>query len=108
MFMENFRINDRCNTKNLLENTKMLSVNQIMAQIKLTEMWKAINTNKNPLNFQPRSAAEDTRTTRSISNGMLENSGFSVLSKNSFIEDSKRVWNLAPSSIKDAKSLTKD
>jgi hypothetical protein len=36
-------VSDRKSTKTLLENQNMLSVNQIAAQIKLTEMWKASN-----------------------------------------------------------------
>ena len=36
-------VSDRKSTKTLLDNQNMLSVNQIAAQIKLTEMWKASN-----------------------------------------------------------------
>ena len=93
------------NTKDLLKNTKMLSVNQTMVQIKLTEMWKATNTNKNPLHLQPRSVSENERITRGVTNGEIENTGFLTLSKNSFIEDSKRVWNFPPSSTKGAKTI---
>ena len=35
--------------KTLLSNQQMLSVNQISAQIKLTEIWKAINQSKYPI-----------------------------------------------------------
>jgi hypothetical protein len=36
-------VSERKSTKTLLDNQNMLSVNQIAAQIKLTEMWKASN-----------------------------------------------------------------
>jgi hypothetical protein len=36
-------VSDRKSTKTLLDNQNMLSVNQIAAQIKLREMWKASN-----------------------------------------------------------------
>ena len=42
------RISDKINTKSMLEKHNMLSVNQINAQIKLTEMWKATNDSEHP------------------------------------------------------------
>ena len=36
-------VSERKSTKALLDNQNMLSVNQIAAQIKLSEMWKASN-----------------------------------------------------------------
>ena len=59
----------------------MLSVNQTMTQIKLTEMWKARSTNQNPLNITPRTTPEGARTTRSVTNEALSNTGFSEISK---------------------------
>ena len=41
--LENVRVKDKVSVKSLLEKNKMLSVNQTMAQIKLTEMWKCKN-----------------------------------------------------------------
>ena len=35
----------------------------------------------------------------------MENTGFSVPSKNSFVKDSKRIWNLALKPIKEAATL---
>ena len=75
-----------------------------MAQIKLTEMWKATHTTQNPLHFQPRMTPEEVRLTRSVKNGARANSGFSTISKNNFIEDLKRIWNSAPPTVKSAKS----
>jgi hypothetical protein len=40
---------DRKSTNTLLDNQNMLSVNQIAAQIKLTEMWKASNDSQSPI-----------------------------------------------------------
>ena len=42
-FLNNSRISDKISTKFMLEKHNMLAVNQINAQIKLTEMWKALN-----------------------------------------------------------------
>ena len=41
--LNNSRLSDKISTKLMLEKLGMLSVNQINAQIKLTEMWKATN-----------------------------------------------------------------
>jgi hypothetical protein len=41
-------VSDRKSTKTLLDYQNMLSVNQIAAQIKLTEMWKASNDPQYP------------------------------------------------------------
>ena len=44
--LENVYLKDRMSTKTLLSNQVMLSVNQVAAQIKLTEIWKANNVEK--------------------------------------------------------------
>jgi hypothetical protein len=41
-------VSERKSTKTLLDYQNMLSVNQIAAQIKLTEMWKASNDPQYP------------------------------------------------------------
>ena len=38
--LENVKIKDKVSIKSLLNKNQMLSVNQTVAQIKLTEMWK--------------------------------------------------------------------
>ena len=43
--MDGTRISDKRSIKKMLDKFNMLSVNQIAAQIKLTEMWK-FNTNE--------------------------------------------------------------
>ena len=47
----------------------MLGVNQINAQIKLTEMWKAINDEDHSSNIQKPSLDKVTHVTRSLTNG---------------------------------------
>ena len=49
--LENVRLKDRNRTSDMLTKNKMLSVNQLQAQVKLTELWKAVNTGNNLLNF---------------------------------------------------------
>ena len=47
-------VSDRKSTKTLLDNQNMLSVNQIAAQIKLTEMWKASNDPQYPIKMKTK------------------------------------------------------
>ena len=68
-------------------------------------MWKSVNTKNNPLHFKLKTVTENERTTRSITNGMMEIEGHSILSRNTFIEDSKQLWNIAPEVIKKSKTL---
>ena len=42
-------IQDRISIRNLLEMTNNISVNQMNAQIKIQEIWKALNINHYPL-----------------------------------------------------------
>ena len=47
--LNNVTLVDRQSTKSLLSNIDMLSVNQLNASIKLTEVWKAVNNDGCPL-----------------------------------------------------------
>ena len=51
-FLNNKRISDKISTDTLISNINMTSVNRMNAQIKLTETWKAIKTEKCPLNIK--------------------------------------------------------
>ena len=89
----------------MLTKHKMLSVNQLQAQVKLTELWKVVNTDNNPLKFTHQSPAENGRETRAVSNKKLVQTKGSTLTNDSFIYDATRLWNMAPESIKMSKSL---
>ena len=91
---------DRTHIATLLNNQKMLSVNQTAAQIKLTELWKANNIPKYPIKIQKQRTPTDSRTTRGVTNGRLVEEGSSHLIVNSYIGDATRLWNKAPDSIK--------
>ena len=64
------RIDRNCiYTKTLLDNQNMLSVNQIAAQIKLTEMWKASNDPQYPIKMKTKERQENAVETRSLTRG---------------------------------------
>ena len=83
----------------------MLSVNQVHAQIKLLEIWKAVNIEGNPIKVTSDSNGINTALTRSGGNLRLVESGRSNLCSKTFINDAIRIWNSTPSNIKEAKSL---
>ena len=94
------RLSDKISTASLLVKFNMLSVNQINAQMKLSEMWKAVNDSDHPFKLTKRESGPNVRAMRSITNEELPVQSFSELSKNTFINDGIKAWNLAPSQIK--------
>ena len=55
----------------MIKSLQMMSVNQIAAQIKLTEMWKALNYSQYPLRVEQKSEPEDGIGTRRMTRGDL-------------------------------------
>ena len=105
-FLNRKKISDKINTKTLLRNVNMLSVNQTNAQIKLTEVWKALNGKSSSLNDLKMKSLISNRTTRSITNGELLEEGSSKKALNTYQNDASRLWNRAPISIKICGSLS--
>ena len=85
----------------------MLSVNQINAQVKLTEMWKASNVKNYPTKLCKKEIIDDNRLTRSTARGDLVLLGKTELCNASFIMDASKNWNIAPLSIKNSKKEIK-
>ena len=55
------------------------------AQMKLSEMWKAVNDEDHPFNIVKRESGPNIRAMRSITNEVLPTQNFSELSKQTFI-----------------------
>ena len=90
-FLNSKRISDKVKTESLITNLNMLSVNRMNAQIKLTEVWKAINLKSTPLNITLPSVDQNSKSSRSMTNGRLQISkGKSLNSQSLFINDSKK------------------
>jgi hypothetical protein len=60
------KVSDRIKIAYMLKSLQMMSVNQIAAQIKLTEMWKALNRFQHPQTVEQKSEIEDGIVTRSM------------------------------------------
>jgi hypothetical protein len=94
------KVSDGIKIEDILKSLQMMSVNQIAAQIKLKEMWKALNDSQYPLRVEQKSETEDGIGTRSLTRGDLIEFGSSTNSKKSFLGSSTRLWNVAPEEIK--------
>ena len=106
-FLNGKKISDRINTETLIKNIGMLSTNQLNAQIKITESWKAINVKGYPLNSKiaiPKINIE-ARMSRSIEQRMLKETAKSTGLQSSFIHDAIHIWNKIPEDIKMCNSI---
>ena len=105
--LNNARISDKKSTISLLDKANMLSVNQINAQIKLTEIWKAVNRGNCPIKVTKMKDVLPERPLRSkneMENNLLEH-GVSEQGLKTFVNDGVRLWNKAPKNLKNCTSL---
>ena len=84
----------------------MLSVNQMNAQIKLTEAWKITNIPNYPTKWDLKTKNVDERLTRAAVADIVPETARTTLAQNTFNNDAKKLWNKAPCEIKKAKTLT--
>ena len=83
----------------------MLSINQMNAQIKLSEFWKASNDSKHPFAVYFPRRETNARASRSYEKGCKPELGKSNPTQSTFINDGIKAWNKAPISIKQCKSF---
>ena len=103
-FLNGNRLNDRVSTKSTLNELKMLSVNQINAQIKLYEVWKSLQTPTYPTQWEIKKVNLNMKT-RSSNSMQLSEPGLSNVLCSTFISDAARLWNVAPDAIKNSPSV---
>ena len=99
------RITDRVSIQSLLTKFKMTSVNQLNAQVKLLEVWKALNFQDYPLKITLQTVPETGTTTRASLKGRPIEMGRTNLLKSMSTSDAIRIWNLAPASINESAAL---
>ena len=83
----------------------MLSINQMNAQIKITEGWKINNIEDYPTKWELKTIAEDERSTRANSEMKIPETAKSKTTQSSFNNDAKKLRNKIPQNIKDCSSL---
>ena len=89
----------------LLNKFGMASVNQLNAQCKLLEIWKALNMEDYPLKIEQQAVNQDGVSTRADTRGRPMQIGKSNVVQRSCVSDAIRVWNLAPMSVTNSTSL---
>ena len=85
----------------------MMSINQTAAQVKLTEMWKAVHDINYPITVQLKSNQDKGMATRTGTRGEVVEVGSSTKTIKSFIGSASRLWNMAPEKIRDASTIWK-
>ena len=103
-FMAGKSLLDKIPTEKILGDIKLLSVHQLNAQSKLQAVWKSINMEKYPINWDKDPKLVDART-RSIQKDSLLVIGKGQKLQSTFYSDAASIWNKAPESIKYAKTL---
>ena len=99
------KLKDRVSTESLLTKFNVISVNRLNAQVKLLEGWKALNIEQYPLKIKQQTSNVSTMTTRASTKGRPIEIGRSNVLQSTSTSDTIRVWNLAPVSITESKSL---
>ena len=96
---------DHISTRDIFNETKLLSVNQINAQIKITEVWKSQNITNYPTIWTKRNKVIKRPGLKSTNKPELMISGKSYLRSQTFYNDAAKVWNDVPVEIKKCKTL---
>jgi hypothetical protein len=91
----------------MLESTKMLSVNQTAAQIKLTEMWKVEKVKQYPIKKKLVVGHEEDRTTRSGQEMKYKETGRTKAGKQSFRGDAQNYGARHQGALRQQKPCTK-
>ena len=104
-FLNGSKTSDKISTESLLSKFKISSVNQLNAQAKLFEIWKAIHIPDYPLQIGKQTVQHEGATTRADANERTKEVGTSTIAQKTCISDAIRKWNIAPELLKNSKSL---
>ena len=99
------KVSDKISTESLLKKFGMFAVNQLNAQAKLLEIWKAQNVPNYPLELKQQSQNHDGAITRADIKEKICDIGRSTIAKKTCISDAIKLWNQAPEAIHLCKSL---
>ena len=80
-------------------------MNQLNAQVKLLEVWKALNVEDYPLKIKQQTQSESGVTTRASQKGRPKEIGKTNAMQSTSTSDAIRTWNLAPDILKDSKTI---
>ena len=103
-FMHGSKLIDRINNHTIYNEINVLSVNQLNAQTKLLEVWKALQDPKYPTQWERRSDVQKRSGLKTSNKPELITNGNSRIQENTFYNDAAQLWNAAPKSIKNCKT----
>ena len=98
-------MSDHVSIKSMLVKFNILSVNQMNAQIKITEMWKSIHINEYPIKTNQIELQQNSTNTRARSSFLLQENKVSYKSEKTFLNDAIHIWNKCPGAIKECTTL---
>ena len=90
---------EHTSVKSMLEKLGWLSINQLAAEVRLIEVWKAIHLSDYSLSHVFSKFESATLPTRSLQKNCLKNNLKSRIRENSFKYPSALLWNSAPMSV---------
>ena len=93
------KLKDMVSTKSLLNQTNMMSVNQINAQIKIQEIWKALNIQDYPIKIEKQTVKDVGTVTRACTCGRFVIGEKSCISQKTCLNDAIRIWNQLPTNV---------
>ena len=101
------KVADKVSTQSMLEKFQLLSVNQLAAEIKLTETWKSINIEGCPIKLEPYkiNSTGNGYKLRPQINRIFKDDARLQISQSSINIDAAKVWNKAPEEVKKALTL---
>ena len=105
--LEGVSLKDHITTKSLLDKHNLPSVNQISAEIKITEAWKIMNIIDYPITLEENNPNRNTgdREARNTTQREWKEHSKHKASSESFTVDTARLWNKVDTEIKTAQSL---
>ena len=106
-FLAGCKIKDKVSIKSLLEKFSFLSVNQLNAQIKLMEAWKATHVPSYPfqiLDNNPKRLISE-REVRATTTKKWKDHAKTKAARESMSIDCARLWNFAPPEVTNAVNL---
>ena len=105
--VENVSLKEHIKSADMLKKNNLLSVNQLAAQIKITEAWKSINVPDYSIHLENNQAKRQTndRTVRSTTIKLWKDDTKFKSAESSFLRDAARIWNQIPISIKNAPTI---
>ena len=105
--LNNTKVKDKVSTREMLDKFELLSVNQLAAQIKLLEVWKAVNVPGYAIVLEPynQTRPSNTHDLRTQANRIFNDSAKLKIAEQSFSIDAGKVWNRAPESVTKAPTL---